>query len=216
MKKFTTNLPEISRYFNSYEEYLRTAKLKCIIGNIDYHLGRLDLTSSTIKTKGKTFNEFLLGEYNTYNSEEDIGSVLTQSLIGKKLYLRLDGYTEYLPNNPYVYSIQDEETDDMLEIVLTDEKTLSDVILEHYAYVYDKATRKYIKSLDFNTVKKRFEKERIRFEINRDVGDTYDLVADQSKLILHMLGVKLLPEDKLERIVQTQKDILNIVEKDRK
>lgn len=220
MKEFDFSLPKISRYFSSYEEFLKLSKVKAIVGDLPIFLGKDDLVSLSPSLSKYLFKDILIGDLNIPGNyvfdESPVSVALNRSVVGKYVGLSRSTTLEYLSNNPFDFEVlSDRDLADSIEVEITSEQSIYDIVKESYAYVFSRDLNKFIKSNDFNLVKSRFEKEKIRMEIHRDVGDIYDLVADQSKLILDLLGVSKLNSSDKERILKRQVDILDIVNKER-
>lgn len=213
MKKFELYLPKISRFFSSYEEFTKTSKVKGIIGDIDFHIGKSDLQNLSQNVKMLMYRGLVIGKFKDRYLLDRPEDILARPVKGKFVYTRNDIQSSYLGNNPYDFSISDRPDIDAIKVEITKEETLYDVVVDHYKFIYDPSTDSFKRTYDYNTIKRRFEKERIRFEILRDVGDEFDLIADQSKLILDLIGVLKLSEDKKESIIQNQLKILDIVRK---
>lgn len=213
MKNFNLFLPKISRFFSSYEEFIKTSKVKGIIGEIDFHIGRSDLQNLSQNVKDLMYRDLVIGNLSDRYILDKPIDILSRSVVGKYVYTRNDIQSSYLSNNPYDFSISDSSNKDAIKVEVTNEETLYDIIVDHYKFVYDENTDTFKRIYDFNEIRKRFEKERIRFEILRDIGDEFDLIADQSKLILDLIGAVNLDSNKRESLIQTQLKILDIVRK---
>lgn len=216
MKKFDLNLPKIARFFRSYQEFKLNSKIKGIIGDYEGHLGRWDMINPNPDLCKLMYKDVLIGNIKFYigNVKAPIEQLLDQSIKGKYLYVRTDIQGGYLTNNPYDFTITLDSKFDGIKVSLTNEKTLYDVIVNHYKYVYDYTLNSFYLSTNEDIIAKRFEKERIRFEILRDVGDIYDLISDQSKLLLDLLDVEKLNDTKKKEIINKQLKILSIVRRE--
>ncbi len=177
-----TNYSNAGRYFDTYEEYM-AQPYRGPVGNTwvwpDKALHGLPWLPTIVGT-------LIVSDISLLAQERTIPH-LEQKINKKNVWVERDGFDGMATLHVFSYAVGDNPAEFKKLNVAYGEKTLADVIGNHFRYQYDEASDSYVATTP-EQAKKNWLKEKVRHEIASRVGDDGARLADYGRLIALILA----------------------------